>query len=278
MRSRNRFAAHLLMSKPDHFRVAYEINPWMRISRQPDLNRSGHQWEALYRALVKEAHAHVSLVSPVKACPDLVFTANAGVVVDKDFIPSSFRPKQRRGEVPHFKKWFKTHGYRTRMFPSRCFFEGEGDLLRHGTQWFMGYRFRSEWQAHRALAARFRERVLPLELADKRFYHLDTCFLPLDNETLFYYPGAFDRYARKVIQSFVPNPVAVSFAEARKFVLNGVVVGKTLVTNIGFRTKAKRTIRKAGLRLIEVDLSEFHKSGGSAKCLTLYLPAWKKKQ
>jgi len=263
----------LLMANPEFFKVAYEINPWMRIAHQPDLARSFCQWNTLYATLRKEAGAEISLLPPVKKCPDLVFTANAGFVVDKRFLASHFRHRQRRVEEPHFKRWFRAHKFNVAALPGKCFFEGEGDLLYQSGQLFMGYRFRSECRAHSALGALLGERVLPVELSDKRFYHLDTCFLPLDRETLLYYPGAFDEYARKVIKSFVPDPVAVSLREALKFVLNGVMVGKTLVTNRGFAAKTKRLIHRKGIKLIELDLSEFHKSGGSAKCLTLYLPA-----
>ncbi|MBI4431077.1 MAG: amidinotransferase [Candidatus Omnitrophica bacterium] len=264
---------HLIMSRPEYFRVAYEINPWMRISHQPNLKKSARQWQELLKVLTRDAKVKVSLVPPVTSCPDLVFTANAGFISGREILASRFRYAERRKEEPHFRRWFNRQGYRVRNIPQGIFFEGEGDLLCHGGQLFLGYRFRSESKVHRVISAWLHERVLPLELVDKRFYHLDTCFLPLNANTLLYYPGAFDAYARRVIQSFAPNPVAVTEKEAVKFVLNGVVAGKTLVTNEGFSTKTKRMIRSQGFRLIELDLSEFHKSGGSAKCLTLYAPA-----
>lgn len=273
MKHTERAQTRLVMSRPDYFKIAYEINPWMRISRQPHLKRSLKQWETLFLTLTKDVKAGVALIPPVRNCPDLVFTANAGFVSGKQFLASRFKYAERRKEEPHFKRWFKARGYRSRTVPRGVFFEGEGDLLYQGGQLFLGCRFRSQSRVHRALSAWLRERVLPLELVDKRFYHLDTCFLPLSRNTLLYYPGAFDPYARKVIQSFIPHPVALSEREAKKFVLNGVVVGKTLVTNEGLSAKTKRIVRREGFRIIELDLSEFHKSGGSAKCLTLYRPA-----
>ena len=43
--------------------------------------------------------------------------------------------------------------------------------------------------------------MLPLELVDPRFYHLDTCFCPLAPGVAIYYPGAFDEYGRSVLQN-----------------------------------------------------------------------------
>jgi len=263
----------LLMSRPDYFKIAYEINPWMRIARQPDPKKSLKQWEELFRVLTKETKAAVALIPPVRNCPDLVFTANAGFVSGKQFLSSRFRYAERKKEEPHFKRWFREHGYRVRTVPGNIFFEGEGDLLYQGGQLFLGYRFRSQSRAHFAISDWLGERVLPLELVDKRFYHLDTCFLPLSTRMLLYYPGAFDPYSQKVIRTFIPHPVPVTEREAKKFVLNGVVIGKTLVANKGMSAKTKRLVRSEGFRIIELDLSEFHKSGGSAKCLTLYMPS-----
>lgn len=264
---------HLLMCRPDHFKVSYEINPWMRITHQPNRKHSIRQWNALYKVLRRETKAQISLLEPLPHCPDLVFTANAGVAVGDEFFLSRFRYPQRGREEPHFKKWFKNNGYKIKTLPQNCFFEGEGDFLFLGNQPFLGFRFRSEAGARPWLEDWLGRRILALELADKRFYHLDTCFLPLNDETLLYYPGAFTPAAQRIIKNYVPNPVPVTIAEALNFVLNGVVIGKTLVANEGCSKKTKAVIRKAGLRLTQVDLSEFHKSGGSAKCLTLYLPA-----
>lgn len=261
------------MCQPDYFQVAYEINPWMRLTHQPDRARSLAQWNELYRVL-KKAGTRISLISPQSKCPDLVFTANAGVVFRNTFLASRFRFPERGGEEPHFRKWFRDKGYRVRTLPPQHFFEGEGDLLFKGGKGgigFFGWRFRSERRVQPKLESWLARPVVPLELADKRFYHLDTCFLPLDEKTVLYYPGAFTPFSRCVIRDFVPNAVAVTEREAVQFVLNGVVIDRTLVTNSGCSARTKAVIRRCGLRLVELDLSEFHKSGGSAKCLTLYL-------
>jgi N-dimethylarginine dimethylaminohydrolase len=42
--------------------------------------------------------------------------------------------------------------------------------------------------------------VLPLELVNPRFYHLDTCFCPLAPGEALYYPDAFDAYGQRVLQ------------------------------------------------------------------------------
>ena len=121
--------------------------------------------------------------------------------------------------------------------------------------------------------------VLPLELVDPRFYHLDTCFCPLSKDEAIYYPGAFDDYGRSVLQDRIPNLIEVSAEEAVSFSCNAVVVGKTVILNDG-APKLARALQDRGYEVRPLRLSEFIKAGGSAKCLTLRIDgeeaaAWK---
>ena len=109
-----------------------------------------------------------------------------------------------------------------------------------------------------------------MELTDPLFYHLDTCFCPLDGNAALYFPGAFDVYANTALMETVPDLLAVSESSARRFACNAVVVAGTVVTNTGC-DDLKQSLANRGYKLRMVELSEFMKSGGSAKCLTLRL-------
>ncbi|MBI4328854.1 MAG: amidinotransferase [Chloroflexi bacterium] len=258
------------MCPATYFDIEYEINPWMRLSRQVDRPRAQSQWQELHRVLTAELGVTVELMEPVRGLPDLVFTANAGYVSGRVVLSSNFKYPQRRGETPHFEAWFLSHGYRVHRPAEECFFEGAGDALPLGEAIFAGYRHRSEICSHQKVATLTGRQVLSLELVDSAFYHLDTCFCPLGNGAALYYPGAFDAYARTVIEANVPRPIAVAEQDARLFACNAVVVGRTVVLNAGCADIEER-LRKAGYSPRAMDLSEFMKSGGSAKCLTLLL-------
>src|SRR4029077_12544438 len=105
------------------------------------------QWKGLYNTL-RRLGAEVWLGPPKKGSPDMVFTANAGVVQGKTFIPSHFRYAQRRGEEPAFIQFFRRKGYAVRDPAKGMFFEGEGDLLPYRDMLFGGFRYRSEIRAH----------------------------------------------------------------------------------------------------------------------------------
>jgi N-dimethylarginine dimethylaminohydrolase len=262
-------APHVLMCPPDHYRIEYEINPWMDRAVGADATLSLRQWQALHDSL-RELGARVDCLKPVAGLPDLVFTANAGLIYRNIFVSSQFRHGVRQGETPHFDHWAREHGCKVVSLPPGYYFEGAGDALFLGEILFGGYRFRSDAKSHLWVGNLLNVEVLPLELVDPRFYHLDTCFCPLDGETAIYYPGAFDDYGRSVLEDRIPRLIAVSADEAVSFSCNAVVVGRTVLLNAG-APKLARALQGLGYGVRPLPLTEFIKAGGSAKCLTLRL-------
>lgn len=261
------------MCRPDHYGIDYEINPWMDRTIQPDKEKALVQWTSLVSILEERLKCIIKLVTPVKGLPDMVFTANAGYVEGKRFIPSRFRFAERRGEEDHFRKWFEGEGYEISDLPaSASFFEGFGDVFPLGDTLFAGYRYRSDIASHKAIGKILGRRIISLELVNPAFYHLDTCFCPLPSGDLLYYPGAFDEYGLKVIREVVDKGrlIEIKREEAERFSCNAVVLGEAIVMNSG-SSELKRKLEERGYTILETDLSEFIKSGGSAKCLTLRL-------
>ena len=267
------------MCPPDHFAIEYEINPWMnvQVGSEPDL--AGRQWSALQAAL-QGLGVKVDLIEPIAGLPDLVFTANAGLVFRDLFIGSRFRYGVRQGEAPYFEKWARSQGFNVVDLPPGYHFEGAGDALFCGETLIAGYRFRSDVRSHQWIGERLGVEVLPLELIDPRFYHLDTCFCPLATDMALYYPGAFDEYGRSVLRDRIPHLIEVAIEEAVSFSCNAVVVGQTVLLNDG-APKLAEDLRERGFGVQLLGFSEFIKSGGSAKCLTLRIDgeeaaSWKK--
>ena len=259
----------ILMCGPDYYGIEYEINPWMNRGRASTPERAQKQWRTLHTTLTNLG-AKVELMTPQKGLPDLVFTANAGLMFGKRFFSSRFRHPERARETPHFDAWFAEHGYTVEQLPEGVYFEGAGDALFCGPTLFAGYRIRSDVKGHQWLGQVLQKQVLPVELVNPFFYHLDTCFCPLAPGEAIWYPDAFDAYGKRVIESHVAKLIAVTEPEAKRFGCNAVVVGRRVITNTGCLQLAEELIR-FGYEPIAVELDEFLKAGGSAKCLTLRL-------
>lgn len=259
----------LLMCAPTAYGLKYEINPWMSLNNRPDLPLAAKQWENLYQALTEEAGAEAVLIPQAPDCPDMVFTANAGLVRGHIAMISNFRYPQRQAEESHFRAWFEANGYKVQMPSVGCRFEGEGDALFAGETLLAGYFKRSDICAHRWLSETLALPVLSLQLADDRWYHLDTCLFPLDAQTLVYYPGAFDAYARTVLNNSFET-IAIREDEALRFACNAVVLGTHIVLPAGCPHLCA-ALEARGYQTHSVEMSEFLKAGGACKCLTLHL-------
>lgn len=259
----------ILMCPPDYYGIEYEINPWMSRSRGAVRDRAQRQWLTLFDAL-RSVGVQIELLDPQPGLPDLVFTANAGLVYRDQFFCSRFRHEVRQRETPHFKAWFAAHGFTVRDIPEGCYFEGAGDALFCGDILYAGYRIRSDVRGHMYIGEELGIKVLPVELVDPRFYHLDTCFCPLAPAECIWYPPAFDKYGQRVIEENIPRLMPVAESEALRFGCNAVVVGKHVILNTGCE-RLMSDLESWGYTPVAIELDEFIKAGGSAKCLTLRL-------
>ena len=263
-----------LMCPPEYFTVAYIINPWMHGNlRRIDNAVAKQQWRALYDVITD--HAVVRLVMAQPGSPDMVFTANAGLVKGNKFIVSRFRYPERQYEEPYFADWFMDRGFEVFLMPRDVPFEGAGDALFHrngdGTLW-MAHGHRSISAAREVIFERFGVDVVTLKLVDDRFYHLDTCFCPLEGGYVMYYPAAFDERSREMIERRVAaeRRIAIGEEDALAFACNAVNIDDIVIVNRatdGF----VETLAARGFRVLQTPLTEFMKAGGSAKCLTLRL-------
>ena len=259
------------MCAPHHYDVDYVINPWM----EGNIHRSSRdlaeaQWDKLYQVL--QTYATIDLVEPQKGWPDMVFTANAGLILGDKVVLSRFFHPERQGEEPYFQAWFESQGYKVHTLPKNLPFEGAGDALidRAGRWLWAGYGFRSQLDSHPYLAEWLDVEVLSLRLVDRRFYHLDTCFCPLTDGYLLYYPAAFDTYSNRLIELRVPaeKRIAIDEADAVNFACNTVNIDRVVVMN-KVSDGLKQILAERNFTVVETPLTEFLKAGGAAKCLTL---------
>ena len=263
----------LLMCAPTLYDVDYVINPWMAGNvHAASRERAMAQWENLYNALTRIAE--VKLVEPQPGSPDMVFTANAGLERDGVVALSSFFHPERQGEELHFRRWFVEECYRVVMLPRETPFEGEGDALfsTDGSRLWVGHGPRTALASHDWLRGVWPVEVMGLHLVDPRFYHLDTCFAPLAGGYVLYYPGAFDQESLARIEAFYPmsRRIVVAEEDAVRFACNAVNVGQTVIMNRASDSLV-RSLRDAEFTVVQVDLSEFLKAGGAAKCLVMKL-------
>jgi N-dimethylarginine dimethylaminohydrolase len=282
MTRKDQSAVRLLMCRPEHFAVSYVINPWMD-PQSWARDRRAHvaavrEWIALHRKLV-ELGATIERVTPAPGLPDLVFTANAAVVLDRQVLLARFRHPERRREEPHFEAAFRALQARglvdsIRKLPDNLVLEGAGDCVWDASRklFWLGYGPRSDAAARQPVADVFGQEVVALELADARFYHMDTALAPLPGGEVMYLPQAFTAAALGEIRERVAPDARIELAldDGCRLAANAVCLGRTLVLSECSDT-LRGELSERGYSVAPVPLPSFLRSGGSAFCLTLRL-------
>lgn len=262
-----------LMCPPQWYGVDYAINPWMA----SNLHRSSRdnaftQWKGLYVALQKVAD--VRLLHPEPGCPDMTFLAHAAVVHHGVAALASFSHSERAAETRHLRAWLEQHGFLLWHTPQETAFEGEGDALFNadGSALWAAHGVRTCRSSHRHVADAWHVPVHSLHLVDPRFYHLDTCFAPLPNGEILYYPDAFDAESLAQMEAAFPveRRIAVSELDATRLACSILGVGDHLFAG-EISDELVSQLERRGYTVERLPLGEFLKGGGGAKSLALRL-------
>lgn len=259
----------ILMCRPKYYSIAYSINPWMDTTKKVNLQAVTEQYNTLCDRL-EEHGAKLEFVPPREGLPDMIFTANAGLILKESntVVVSSFRFPERQKE----QWWFMEHlmGLKIKPYVPGHIFEGAGDALFLGKHLIGGYGFRSEAGIYDEIRSMVSEKPVAVELVNPNFYHLDTCFCPLNDMDYMIYPGAFSPEGLNAIRELGGNEIEVPKADAHKFACNAVTLGKKVIMPKDCSSTMKKLV-DMDYEPVPVAMSEFLKSGGSCKCLTLEL-------
>lgn len=259
----------ILMCRPEFFGVEYEINPWMHVEVSVDHRRAKEQWGALHRSYV-DLGLEIQLSDAVAGLPDMVFTANAAAVWNGRAVLSNFHFRERRGEEPHWHATLDRLGFEVMQLPPSIAFEGAGDALFVGDRLFCGYGFRSDRAAAKRVGELLGVEVTALQLVDPRFYHLDTCFCPLDDRTVMFAPEALAEDSARLVMESVERVVEVPIDVAAGFACNAMPVGSCVVSSLA-ALRLQPALADIGWSVVGLEMGEFMKSGGGVRCLTLPL-------
>ena len=270
----------VLLCPPTYFDVIDMKNPYMLGDYPVDKSKAREQWENL-RAALESAGVKVKTIDPLPGLEDMVFSANQVFVghqekIGKFIVPSRMRHASRQQEVAAYVEWFRKHGYEVIQIDfGDEYLEGGGDLIWHPgvARVYAGFGFRSTLGGIQRFAKAMQRlgiKVVPLELSDPSFYHLDTCFCPLNHEAVLVYPAAFAKDSLAVLEGYWHRLHEIAESEALGFMANGIVAGNTYLTP-RLTPSLEKILERENLEPVIVDTSEFEKSGGSCYCMKNFL-------
>ena len=269
---------HYVAVEPTHFRVDYVINPFMDPAVQPDGPTAWRQWHAMVDT-IRGLGARVDVLPQRSDAPDMVYAMNLGLGVvrpgadgepEPHVVMSHMRYVERRMETRSAQRWFAEHGFTT----STVGRDGvgahleAGDAFAWGDALVVGYGPRTEELALKHLATDLGVRVRGVRITHPGMYHLDLAFCPLDDRRAMVCPSALDHASAAALLELVPEPLVLTEEEAlTTFCANSVVIGRTVVMP-ACPDRVRAQLEEWGFEVVVVDVSEFHKAGGSVRCLT----------
>lgn len=257
----------LFLTTPSQFQIKYSINAWMNPKNQVDLKEANKQWEALRQAYISLG-ANVEVFEPLKGWPDSVFIGDSIFLYGKHAIASRFRYPERSGEVAPIVERFRERGYEIHSLPDGMFFEGNGEAIAWNDKVIAGYGVRSDKKALDFVAKTLGVEVLPIRMLAPHF-HADTCICPLDDHTIAYVPSGMDEESQAGVQALGADLIEIDQEEALLLACNSMALDRTVIISTPHAPKFNKQLEKANFDVLPLDLSEFAKSGGGAKCLTL---------
>jgi N-dimethylarginine dimethylaminohydrolase len=231
-----------------------------------DADKAQRQWQSLVDIL-QSLKIKVDIIEQEPDVPDMVFATDQGIVRDGAILLANFRYPQRQKERIYYREWFRQHGFRLRSLSNIFPFEGGDTLFLGDDMLFVGTGFRASVASCEELAQKLEIDVMPLRLVDPYFYHLDMGFLPINHDTAFYYPPAFSQNSQNLLKRLIPNLHELSETAVKAYAANSFVSGQDIVISKGTPRDFHDALQQLGLRIHEVDVSEFKKAGGGIHCL-----------
>lgn len=251
-----------------------------------ELEEAKLQWDGIGKAYLQlKSEGYIDEIMEVAGLPgmeDMVFCANPVFPWQMDnsrklvFI-SNMAYNSRKPETRYFKEYFESIGYESVTIPNKYRFEGMGDTIPHpeNNMLFIGYGFRTDKEVHSLIEAKTEIDTISLELVQEEFYHLDTCFLPLNKETVLICESAFSQYSIDNIKSAFSTVIPIPFEECKNLLaLNAHLLihpdtgEKTALIQKG-AIETVNTLKNFDIRTIELETGEFLKAGGSVFCMKM---------
>ncbi len=260
----------ILLCPPTYFDIEYAINPWMHIEAKVNREKVLEEFKQL-KQIYSKLGAQFNEIQPTKGLPDQVYTTDMGLPVGKLFIKSNFKYGQRKPEATIGAEYFTSLGYAIYNIPPSISFEGEGDLIKNGDRYFMGWGQRTSYEAEEYLSIALQKEIIPLKLKNPSFFHLDTCFAPLNKDVAIYYPKAFSTDSKQTLAKYFKELIAIEQHDADVFACNLVILDKHIIIHEGLSPELKNKMEQYGFTVHSLDMTEYLKGGGSVKCVSLQI-------
>ncbi|KOO42779.1 dimethylarginine dimethylaminohydrolase family protein [Priestia koreensis] len=257
----------VIVCEPDHMRISEVINETQRryVKDNIDAEVAVQQHRHFVSAMQKEGIEVLTLPS-FERYPEQVFTRDIGFTLGNTLFISEMGKGIRQGEEQVLMTWLREHGYSYHNLEDYRI-EG-GDVIIDRDRIFIGVSDRTCSDAIAHLQEQLPAfTVIPIPF-NERYLHLDCVFNIISpTEALVFLP-ALSKKERKLLASYY-HLIEVSQEEQFTLGTNVLSIGQQKILSLPVNPGVNTALRERGYHVIEVDITEIIKSGGSFRCCTM---------
>lgn len=215
---------------------------------------------------LKDNGIDVILLPYHKKYPEQVFTRDVGFTLGQTIFVAKMATDVRSGEEDILKQWLEDEEISYYNLAEERI-EG-GDVVIDRETIYVGLSNRTDQKAAEQLQRLLNQfNVITIPFKEK-YLHLDCIFNVVSSEVALIYPNAL---TKKDIEFFASRYDLIEVSEEEQFQLgtNVLSIGNKRVLSLPVNENVNKQLRNRGFEVIEVDITEIIKSGGSFRCCTL---------
>ncbi|MBM4761902.1 dimethylarginine dimethylaminohydrolase family protein [Bacillus sp. B15-48] len=257
----------VILCSPQYMTIRDVINETQKHFKNEGIHieRALEQHEKFVQAL-KEHGVETILLPYHKKYPEQVFTRDIGFTIGNTVFVADMASKVRQGEEGVLKQWLEDEGFSYYNIVGDHI-EG-GDVIIDGETIYIGLSDRTNKQAvdHlKQLLTSFDVKGIPFK---ETYLHLDCVFNVVSPEVALIYPEAL---TKEDIELFSSKYDIIEVSKDEQFTLgtNVLSLGNKRILSLPINKEVNKQLRDRGFEVIEVDITEIIKSGGSFRCCTL---------
>lgn len=259
----------VLLCEPQHMRISEIINETQRHYADDNIDQelAAKQHDTFVQSLRSQGIEAV-LLPHVEEYPEQVFTRDIGFTIGQRLFVSHMGRGIRQGEDNILIEWLEAHRYPYHNL-TRNSIEG-GDVIIDRDTVFVAVSGRTSENAIHNLETLLPDYKVVLLPIDRSYLHLDCVFNILSpKEALVFSPALHREDLARLSSRY--DLIEVDKPEQFKMGTNVLSIGNGKVYSLPVNEKVNKELLRRGYNVIEVDISEIIKSGGSFRCCTLPL-------
>ncbi|MDF0727410.1 dimethylarginine dimethylaminohydrolase family protein [Cytobacillus sp. S13-E01] len=259
----------VILCEPKHMTIRDVINETQKHFKNEGIHiKKAMEQHKQFVETLQEHGVDVILLPTQEKYHEQVFTRDIGFTLGQTIFVAEMASDVRKGEEDVLKEWLEQEeiSYYNLIGDH---IEG-GDVIIDRNTIYIGLSNRTNQQSidhMQSLISDFEVIGVPFK---EKYLHLDCVFNILSPDLALFFPEAFTEKEKSILDSRY-ELIEVSNEEQFTLGTNVLSIGNKKIISLPVNKGVNAQLRSRGFEVIEVDITEIIKSGGSFRCCTLPL-------